>query len=668
MQPFSVSAQNVSPAAEMAAPADNDVYIYGARKEKEDAGLPGQGTVFTPKDSSRQDLTSILAAESAVDFVDTGRINGSGFAVPRLRGQDTRSTEVWVDDFLIQDPLSGLPLIDEIDLRAFGTVRLFRGISPLNIHSAHHRGTIQFTPDFSGKQFRRNAGFTYGKPYGTSGFALIVQPAPEVGPAYRLFGREHVTRGDFSYYNDFATPYNSSDDRYSIRKNNHRRSRLFTPFFRWRTEHGLFKLATLYARSSSGIPTLNPHLTSLAEERDEQTLINASYTRYIESDLSFIPDYLSIEGHNRRGLSKIVDQSSDQFGFAGDREVKRQTAGGKTAAHWDFNQGSTEIAVSDQLTKITLNGSDEESTHAARVVTNGYGGLDFLLPAGFRLFQKWQLLRNADKIAEDWVRDQAFHSSTEQGKVAQSRLTAFAWEHRQSSIYLQYGQSEKLPSLLENFGDGGRIRPNMALTPEIETHREFGGTWKLSATQRTGISWFRDDTNDKIIFLPSISETTRAANIGVSQTTGQELFWEGQYQIFDSTLTWTKLEATDKTEAVHKKIPGIAEKQAALQIGISLAPVKFRAQHRYRSEVYRDIDNTIVSPETRFTDLFLDGELGIGLTEYRAGLSVLNVFDVKKSEINAPENPDGKGATASGDLSGNPLPGRQIKVTVETTF
>lgn len=623
--------------------------------------------MFTPKDSSRQDLTSLLAAETAVDFVETGRINGSGFAVPRLRGHDTRSTEVWVDDFLIQDPLSGLPLIDDIDLRAFGTVKLYRGISPLNIHSAHHRGTIQFSPDFSGQHLRKQAGITYGKPYGTSGFALLVN-APTKGLAYRIFGREHVTRGDFSYYNDFATPYNPTDDTYSTRKNNHRRSRLFTPFFKWRTENSLFKISTFYTRSRSGIPTQNPHLASLAEERDEQTLINASYTGFLGSELVVIPSYLTIEGHRRNGLNKIVDQSSDQFGFTGDREVKRQTTGGKTAVHWDFDSGATELAVSDQLTRVTLNGSGEDSTNASRIVTNGYAGGDFYLTAGFRLFQKVQWQKNADKIADSWVRDQAFHSATEQGKTALSRLTALAWEHQQSSIYLQYGQAEKLPSLLENFGDGGRIRANMALLPEKETHREIGGTWSITAANKIGVSWFRDDTTNKIVFLPSISETTRAANIGVSQTTGREIFWEGHYHIFDGAISWSDMTAVDQTEEQYKKIPGIAEKQAAFQIGVSHGALKFKAQQRYRSEIYRDIDNTIVTPGTRFTDLFFDGRFAAGTSEYLAGLAVLNAFDVKKSDINAPDNPDGKGTTATGDLAGSPLPGRQIKLTLETMF
>lgn len=106
--------------------SDEPIIIRGERKERTEADGPGRGLVFTPKDSSRQDLFNLLAGESSVNFVETGRVNGSGFAIPKLRGQGSRSTDIWIDDFLVQDPLTGLPIIDEIDIRAFGVVKLYR--------------------------------------------------------------------------------------------------------------------------------------------------------------------------------------------------------------------------------------------------------------------------------------------------------------------------------------------------------------------------------------------------------------------------------------------------------------------------------------------------------------------------------------------------------------
>ncbi len=648
--------------------SDESIIIWGERKERTGADVPGRGLIFTPKDSSKQDLFNLLVGESSVNFVETGRVNGSGFAIPKLRGQQSRSTDVWIDDFLVQDPLTGLPIIDDIDIRAFGIVKLYRGISPLNVHSAHHRGSVQFSPDLNIKKTERQLGITYGKPYGSSGFFLLKTPQKNVLPAVRLFAREHVTDGEFSYYDDYATPYNRSDDRYSIRKNNHRRARMLSPFLQWRLDRSITKVSGIFAYSQSGVPSRNSHLQTFAEEDYDQSSLFLNHTALIKDKSSFFPTQIRVDGTLQQGTNRIRNQTTDQFGFSGDRTITRKTSGGKVTKHWDFTYGAGELAVGDFQTKLNLGSTNQAPSEATRVNTSGYAGADIFLPLGFRFLQKAQLIRIRDMTDDAWSKEQAFRQRNRLARMATSRLSAISWSKSELSIYSQHGKAKKLPSIVETFGDGGTTRANLNLLPETEVHREVGAAYNWSVDNFISYSLFDDQTKDKIVFLPSIGETSRAENIGRTKVIGHELNIGAKLNAISIGTSITRLVTADQAGSSSKLIPGIAERQTVSYIGVSVFGGEFKLQERYRSAFYRDRDNSIEIPESRMYDIFVDRRFKFGETEVLAGLSMLNIFNIRKADISAKDSPDGEGATAQGDLAGYPIPGRQFKITLETIY
>ena len=647
---------------------DDPIVIRGERKERSDADIPGRGLIFTPKDSSQQDLFNLFASESSVNFVETGRVSGSGFSIPKLRGQGSRSTDIWIDDFQVQDPLTGLPIIDEIDIRAFGIVKLYRGISPLNIHSAHHRGSVQFSPDLNIKRSERHIGVTAGRPYGSSGFFLLKEPQKAALPALRLFAREHATNGEFSYYDDFATPYNTSDDRYSIRRNNHRRARMLSPFLQWRLDRSITKVSGIFAHSKSGVPSRNSHLKTYAEEDYEQSSIFANHTALFADHPPVVPTQIRIDGTWQQGNNKISNQTTDQFGFSGDRDIGRKTSGGKLTSHWDWPLAAGEVSVSDFVTKLKLKSTEQESVEASRTVTGGYAGVHAVLPFYFRFLQKMQLNRFRDKTADEWAKEQAFLQGNRLARTAISRLSALSWSKDDVSIYAQYGQAKKLPSLIETFGDGGTTRANLNLQAESEIHRECGVSYNWSEYDFISYSLFDDQTENKIVFLPSIGDTSRAENIGRTQIKGHELNIGAAVNFLSIGTSVTRMLTADQAGNGSKKIPGVAERQSASYIGVAIFDAKLKVQERLRSKFYRDRDNTITIPESRMHDIFVDGRTKIGEFDVLVGLSILNIFNIRIADIAAKDNPDGEGATAHGDLGGYPIPGRQFKVTIETIY
>jgi len=647
---------------------DEAIIIRGERKKRINADLPGRGVTFTPKEGSQQDLFNLLASESSVNFVDTGRVHGSGFSIPKLRGQGSRSTDVWVDDFLIQDPLTGLPIIDEIDIRAFGIVRLYRGISPLSIHSAHHRGTVQFSPDLNIKKTERQLGVTHGRPYGTSGFFLLKNPQQSYAPAVRFFARDHVTDGEFSYYDDFATPYNTSDDRYSVRKNNHRRARTLAHFMEWRRDSSTTKVSGVVANSVSGLPSRNSHLQTFAEEKTDQTTIFFNHKILIRNQTAVFPTHVRVDGTWQQGKNSFTNQTTDQFGTSGNRTISRNTSGGKVTSHWDIANLALETALSDFNTEMQISGTNQMPIAAARNTTNFYVGGDFNLPLNLRYLHKMQANSLKDETEDGWAKDQAFLQKNNLNRTAVSRLNALSWTKDGISIYGQYGQAKKLPSLIETFGDGGTTRSNLNLQSENEIHREIGTSYTWSNDNFMSYSLFDDQTENKIVFLPSIGETSRAENIGRTKIVGHEFNIGLKNDALSVGSSFTRLITVDQTITGSKQIPGVSETQYTNYIGVGVSDTELKIQQRYRSKFYRDRDNTIEIPESNMYDMFADGKTQIDDFEILVGISVLNIFDIRRASIAAKDSPDGEGATSQGDLGGYPVPGRQFKITIETIY
>jgi outer membrane receptor protein involved in Fe transport len=87
---------------------------------------------------------------------------------------------------------------------------------------------------------------------------------------------------------------------------------------------------------------------------------------------------------------------------------------------------------------------------------------------------------------------------------------------------------------------------------------------------------------------------------------------------------------------------------------------------RYRSQVYRDLSNSIELPGAWIHDASVDFKFrNFASSELRASFSLRNVFNLMSVEISAPATHDSHGRTAYSDMAGAPLPGRQWLLNLE---
>ena len=205
--------------AELALADTQEVFIRGAINERRDVNRPGQSVIISPSGETRFDTQNFFKADPSLQMSGNGRT--TGFTLPLFRGQDARASHVFVDDMELQDPYSGLPMVDDIDLRAFGGMIIHKGVSPWNVPVLDPGGVIQFS--LRTQRSPLLGGLSYGDVAGSSGWVrsgLQFENNYTVG----LYARASQSSGKYSYYSDNNTILNPDDDAVVVRKNNDQKS------------------------------------------------------------------------------------------------------------------------------------------------------------------------------------------------------------------------------------------------------------------------------------------------------------------------------------------------------------------------------------------------------------------------------------------------------------
>lgn len=630
--------------AESVTPATIDV--VGKRREREHPERPGASVIIHPDGATRFDTATALRAEPSVAVPETGRLNAAGFALPRIRGQDARLTAVYVEDLLLQDPLTGLPLTDEIDLRAFGELALHRGLPPPALPTVSPTGAMQFRVR-PGAESRLTLGGTAGNPYGVSTFA-VGDHHREAGQdgvlTFRGYAREHRTNGEYPYYSDNGTPYNAADDRTLTRQSNGRSSRQAMPYALFRDGKNTVQILAMWSESTTGIPVLGANGASAATEAVSANLGTVKWRRAIAEGQEIAVTVAATE--DARGLDDTERLVSGARGNAHARVSSRR---GVVAYTLGLGNDESKLVVSAERAKSRIHTRTvaDDRTALKREATTVYAGMT---------------LRPGDS---DWQIEAKGLARRQDERGTQGGGLALGYAFPVLSLYTQGASEQRPPSLLEEQGDGALIRPKPEIKPERIQHAEAGANAAFGIA-RGNVALFQDDTRDKIIFVPSLGQSLRAENVARTRVRGAEAAVEVAAGDYHASLGAAHMTPEDITRANRpRQLPGIAATVVVAQAWTKVldhATPRWSARHQ--SETYRDLDNAIVVPAYWIHDASFD----VAWKPWEAGLQILNVFDVRDLAIAARDTPESRGKTAYSDLAGYPLPGRQWRITVAATF
>lgn len=674
----------VIPSAALAdeAPSQDDlpyeVDVIGRRAESERLARPGHTSIMRPDDATRFDSRALLERETSLALPETGRINASGFALPRIRGQDARLTEIYLDDLLLQDPYGGLPLVDELDLRAFGELVLHQGMTPPELPTTSPIGALQYRYRAVTER-RMTFGGNVGRPHGVSTWALgEYERAGQF--TFRGYAREHRTDGAYRYYDDNATPYNARDDRHAIRTGNDRRSRQAMPHFTYSSGRDEFRGFVLWSASETGLPGYRGD--DRADESSTANLGALRWTRRFTNEVDAgLGAAVTEDGRRTR------DPDGSVLGPRGNTRFKASTRRADARLGW-----RTDSAAIATVVVANVEGSRSRvRTGSAATVTGEAGGsattLDREALVGhvgaaaaigahrvFTVEGKISARQHHDDFPERFQVDVLdAPTATSRNTIARGAGLALGWRATPVAVYVQLAQHERPPSLLEEFGDGGLVRGQPEVRPERLRHGEFGATVRGAAgSWRAGAALFEDRVDDRIVFVPALGASVRALNLAHTRTRGAELTGDtsfGPGNFTRLTAGYTRLDPADLTLASRTRLlPAVPEHVGLLALDQRIAMLTLRWGARYQSRVYRDVDNSIAVPAYTIHDASLDSRWPTSFGVIDVGLSVLNVFDVNRLPIEAPRTSTSRGYTSYSDLDGYPLPGRQWRMSVAAAF
>ncbi len=466
-----------------------------------------------------ESAASVLSDAVGVTVRESGGLGS--YSSASIRGSTAAQSPVFLDGVPLAEPGSGSVNLSDIPLESLQRIEVYRGAAPLVLGGPGLGGAIHLVsargPESSWTRTTAGSYDTYQVQAGSS---------KRLG-AWTLLGRGRYlsSNGDFSYKFDNRTPYNPRDDFEAVRRNNDVSAgggmlSAYRAGDRWDLqiselldgrEYGLpgRDLQAKDARSS----TLTHHFrAALISSR-------ARSSRLRKLELYHRIDQQGFDDKNGE-LSLVREERRDLTQSMGVNALGSLTERGRDS--WRLE---TRWA---RLQSRRLWPTKEKGAPQTRLT------LAAALEPEFRAFDERLSLSPGARI--EYHHDR-FHGVPPLGNYDLPngpRESADTWAHTYQ-LDLRYligehlilkgnlGEYERVPTLIERFGNRGGVIGNPDLVPEVGTNRDLGLVLtQHAASRRLMLSIFHNDSSQLITFVRNSQRTATAQNIGAAEIKGVE--------------------------------------------------------------------------------------------------------------------------------------------------
>jgi hypothetical protein len=643
---------------------DDTVRIRGERRELTRDQRAGDSLTINPQRESRMDSQKILQDLESIKVLKTGSQTAQGYGVPTIRGHNSKMTQIYIDDILISDPHTGLPLLGEIDIRPFHDLKVYRGFASPEFASLNPVGTIQYR---LGSRFARNElGMSLGRPYGASLFWLggYQREKPlSVGKSEQLtateiegliYARHHQTTGRYEYYDDNGTPYNKDDDLLAVRSHNGKRSYQLLPYLVYEDLPYRVRFFSIFNGSTIEIPSANRRLLGSAVESAGSNLSALEVRRDLSGSHGMIPDILKASVSSQRDAREFADP---HLAVLTNESQKGLGESLRFQSDLQWLNRSSEIYLIPAI--VHYNGRNN-GAQAKQIYSRLYIGALKSFELIDQWFLNWEFKSGYDQALTNVDGERGQNS-------ARGISVAFEVATRVFRMYGQLGLNERIPSILELYGDGGLFLANTDLQSERMIHKEIGTVYRLRAWQ-AGLIAYEDTLTNNIQILPAVGRTQKAQNIPSSVIFGVGAYGElkSLWGFLNQKISITHLDAFERVSGGRgNRLPKSPEVSALSFSELDFNSASMNLSVRYQSQTHSDLAQSIIIPAYTIVDLGADLRLKTQHTEIAFAISVDNLFDVKRLPIKSGHQ---RGYTAYGDFEGEPLPGRTYRVSANWIY
>jgi vitamin B12 transporter len=595
-------------------------------------------------------VADVVAQAPGVNLRRTGTVGS--YSMLSIRGLGPENVAVVLDDL----PLSAATLgpIDLNQLPAAGIERLevYRGSGPVRFASPLG-GVVRLVTATPPDHFQAAAHIGYGAFATRSAHLALAGPA---GPLrYSALVAYEGTQGDFRYYDDRDTLYNSDDDLYRRRQNNQFDGvHAHTVIDGEGPAQARLRLVADGLWHSQGVPGTGVQQTTATNTTEDGLSLRLSEegAQLLDGKLTLTTaaDAFIAQRHFRNPKLEYWPQVTDT-----NSQVARLGADARLVA-LESLANETEVAPRLEVDRFRqdLLGNSAAGEGLARSRVTASVGVEHRmdLTSGLRLVPSVRLEAAHDEgqsAAHGWSSPQA------------SPRLGLLWTWRPCELRANAGRFHRLPSLLERFGDGIAVDASPDVAPEFGVSADLGvgceGEPAEAVHARLEVAGFATAAQHLIVFAQNGQGRLLAKNLGATHIAGIETAAKAHegFVAADATYTLTRTRDVSGTPGTSgKQAPGIPGQRAAfgLELGPEWASVRYDLS--WSTQMYLDSANLNRVPPRLLHDA--SARLALGKTGFELRLTVTNLTNESRERRTLPAGRVGYASLM--DFLGYPLPGR----------
>ena len=549
---------------------------------------PTPQTVVTNIDATQPStrivsVADLLEGTSGVFVKSRGGLGS--FTSVSIRGSDANEVAILVDGMPLTRAAAGAIDLSALSVAGLERVEVWRGVPPIEFGPEAVGGAINLVTRRGSlvPELRVAVGAgSFGARSASAGWS-----GSDHGLRIDLSAAYAGATGDFSYYDTAGTLFNQSDDRISIRRNNgfDQGSVDATVAGRhWRVgAHGYVKQQGAPGVGLAGAESLHARLVSARAlaDGDVDGRAGAWLWRLSTSLL-----------YERLGFDNPLGEMAGPYGpSVTEADALSEGLYARVRVPWGAHQRWLLLADArgeerwpyDLLYPAQAGGASERLIGGVGVEDE----LDFFdgrltVTAGLRLDGDY------NRLSAPTAYLPPTHDVEPTGRVT-ARLAVAPW----LTLRAAAGRFVRFPTLLELFGDGAFVLPQLTLRPEKAWAGDVGGTLE-ARTRRLHASleatFFGRALDDAIAYLPS-ARAAAAQNIGAARMLGVELRASAELGPWLATRVEYAFVDARLLDGAGGQIPGRPQSQLTVRAEGKLRPFSVWYELEYVDRLYRDPAN-----------------------------------------------------------------------------
>ena len=614
-----------------------EVEVVGDRASPSDT--PSAVTVIEVDDA----LSSSVDVADAISLAPGAvvhRLGGLGsWSSVSIRGSTGRQVEVFLEGVPLNPEGSSTFDLSQLPLRAFERLEVYRGSAPPRLGSTAIGGAVNLVPRTSGLGTASLAAGSLG---------TIRASGAVGGEDYLVYADGFRTDGDFTWFDDRSTLFETSDDRFRRRMNNDKAQGSVLGRVVAGGDRLGVRVLNVFTLRNGGVPgfTFAPTET-----------VRLGSTR----------ELLSVQAHGTTGSLRSTGsvfgmiRQDDLDDRAGEIGVGRRltsdlgrSLGGRATVDWAASSSVGLFGAMDLRQDLfTHRDRLSDTTDPARLrrVGRGTAALTWApLDVGLVVLPSMQII-GTDRA--EVAPQLGFRCETRGGWVVKGNA----------------GRYVRVPDLLELYGDRGAIKGNADLRSEVGLNADLGvqgrAEGRLGWVQVEGVG-FWSLSRDRIVYVQNAQGVALPLNLQNARIGGVEgaVTVAVSERVESSTqLTWTQSRNLDSDPAyAGKQLPRIPAWELHQRTGLVWRSIRVGHRVDFADGNYWDLTNWFRSAPRHLHGVFARVTSGSWSVE----ADVLNLADrIVETVPLDPLAPEGVRVDQPvTDFAGYPLPGRTFLLTM----